>query len=217
MIGFIFDLDGVLTDTSEFHYLAWKRLADEEGIPFTRQDNEALRGVPRRLSLEILLKGLPCSESKMQSLMQRKNEYYLSYVDQITEDNLFVGVRCLLEEIKSNSFKIGLASASRNARLVSQKLGICDFFDAFGDGTSIYNPKPAPDIFLWVAGGLNIPVTRCIVFEDAMVGIEGALKGGFHTVGIGSLTRLSGAHYLRENLQSSSVAEFLTHFNLQSI
>lgn len=206
--GYIFDLDGVLTDTAEHHYQAWKQLADEEGIPFTREDNEALRGVPRRASLELLLKGRIYPEAHMQAMMDRKNRYYQSYLGGITAADLLPGVADFLETARSAGIKLGLGSASKNARTVCQRLGILDLLDAFGDGYSVQRAKPAPDLFLWVAGGLRMNPSQVIVFEDAAAGIEAALAGNFWTVGLGPRERVGRAHWVRDGLQGAHPADF---------
>ena len=185
----IFDLDGVITDTAEFHFLAWSRLAQEEGIPFTREDNEALRGVSRRESLNRMLKGRAIDEATAQAWMERKNNYYLAYLESITPDYRLPGVMRLLEAARGAGMRLGIASASKNARLVLDKLELLDAFDAIGDGYSVVNPKPAPDLFIWVAGRLGVSPLQAAVFEDAEAGIEAARAGGFWTVGIGPATR----------------------------
>lgn len=192
--GFIFDLDGVITDTAEYHFRAWQRLAQEEGIPFTREDNEALRGVSRQRSLELLLKGRTYPQAQMETLMTRKNDYYRAFLTEITPDNVLPGIREFLQAAKSAGIKRGLGSASKNAHDVITRLGIADLFDVIGDGYSVVNAKPAPDLFIWVAGGLGLNPAECVVFEDAAAGIEAALAGGFWTIGIGSAERLSQAH-----------------------
>ena len=181
----IFDLDGVITDTAEFHYLAWKRLADEEGIPFTREDNEALRGVSRRESLNRMLKGRPIDEATAQAWMTRKNEYYIAHLETLTPQHRLPGVNQLFDQARLAGMRIGLGSASRNARHVLERLGLIDAFDAVGDGNCVVNPKPAPDLFVWVAGRLGVYPQQAIVFEDAKDGIEAARAGGFWTVGLG--------------------------------
>jgi beta-phosphoglucomutase len=183
--GLIFDLDGVITDTAEYHFLAWKRLADEEGIAFTREDNEALRGVSRRESLNRMLKGQPIDETTAQAWMERKNNYYLDYLDEIRPAGILDGVNDLLAQAKAAGMKLGLGSASKNAHKVLEKLGMSTTFDVVGDGYSVVNPKPAPDLFVWVAGGLGVYPTQAIVFEDAEAGIDAARAGGFWTVGLG--------------------------------
>jgi beta-phosphoglucomutase len=184
----IFDLDGVITDTAEYHFLAWKQLADEEGIVFTRADNEALRGVSRRESLNRMLKGRAIDEAVAQAWMERKNAYYLKYLEDITPSNRLPGVNRLLDDARHAGMRIGLGSASKNARRVLEKLGLADAFDAVGDGYCVTNAKPAPDLFVWVAGRLAVYPAQAIVFEDAEAGIDAARAGGFYTVGIGGAT-----------------------------
>lgn len=210
--AFIFDLDGVITDTAEFHYLSWKRLADEEGIPFTRQDNEVLRGVSRRESLNRMLKGRPIDEATAQAWMTRKNGYYVDYLQQITPENRLPGVMRFLQEAKSAGLLLGVGSASRNARPVLEKLQLVATFDAVGDGYSVANTKPAPDLFIWVAGRLNLPPYQAVVFEDAEAGIDAALAGGFYAVGLGS-ANVHHAHVVIPNLAEAHAADLLARLS----
>lgn len=184
--GFIFDLDGVITDTAEFHYLGWKRLADEEGLPFTREDNDQLRGVSRRESLIRLLKGRSIPEATMQEWMTRKNNYYQAHLEAITPEHRLPGVTRFLQEAKAAGLKLGIGSASRNARAVIEKLDLLEAFDVIGDGYCVTNTKPAPDLFVWVAGGLGIYTNQAVVFEDAEAGVDAAKTAGCYSVGIGS-------------------------------
>src|SRR5690349_6623097 len=130
--AFIFDLDGVITDTAEYHFRSWKRLADEEGIPFTRQDNEALRGVSRRESLNRMLKGRAIDEATAQAWMERKNGYYVAMLDEITPDDVLPGALTLLDEARAAGIKTAIGSASKNAKPALEKLNILDRFDAIG-------------------------------------------------------------------------------------
>ncbi|MDK3158167.1 beta-phosphoglucomutase [Anaerolineae bacterium CFX9] len=191
----IFDLDGVITDTAELHYRAWKQLADEERIPFTREDNEQLRGVSRRESLNRILRGRPIDEPTAQAWMARKNAYYLEFLKGITPADILPGVVDFLTSARSRGLKLALGSASRNAREVLERLDILSLFDVIGDGHSVVNSKPAPDLFLWAAGGLGVNPAHAVVFEDAEAGIDAALAGGFWTVGIGS-ANVGHAHIL---------------------
>lgn len=184
--GLIFDLDGVITDTAEYHFLAWKRVADEEGLPFTREDNEALRGLSRRDSLMRLLKGRPADEASIQVWMERKNVYYLAYLDEITPASLLPGVGAILEDAVRAGLKLGVGSASKNAQQVMRHLGLASMFHVIGDGYCVAHAKPAPDLFLWVAGALGVYPMQAVVFEDAEAGIEAGLRGGFQTVGLGA-------------------------------
>ena len=206
--GFIFDLDGVITDTAEFHYLSWQRLADEEGLPFTRQDNEALRGVSRRESLNRLLKGKAVDEATAQDYMERKNRYYHEYLQRMTPNNLLPGAETFLKDARAADIKLGIGSASKNARDALEKLEIEPYFDAVGDGYSVVNTKPAPDLFLWTAGRLDVPPYEAVVFEDAEAGIDAALAGAFWTVGVGTST-VQRAHIAVPGLSAIRVSDVL--------
>ena len=191
--AFVFDLDGVLTDTAEFHFRAWKRLADEYGLPFTREDNEQLRGVDRRESLRRLLKGKVVSPEQFEAWLTLKNDYYRAFLTELSPTNTLPGVPQFLEQAKALGLKLGVASASKNAHEVLGKLGILPFFDAIGDGFSVHNAKPAPDLFVWVAGRLNTPPRDTVIFEDAEAGIDAAIRSGMHSVGIGPIERVGRA------------------------
>jgi beta-phosphoglucomutase len=205
----IFDLDGVLTDTAEYHYRGWKRLADDEGIPFTREDNEALRGIARRASLMIVLKGRTYPEEKIQEMMERKNNYYLEFIREITPRDLLPGSRELLEEIRAAGLKSALGSASKNAGEVLDRLGIHSLLDAVSDGYSVERQKPAPDLFLHAAAQLGLPPAVCVVVEDAAAGVEAALAGGFRTIGIGPRERVGQAELVIPSLEGQKLAEIL--------
>lgn len=191
--GFIFDLDGVLTDTAEYHFRAWKRLADEEGIPFDRKQNEALRGVSRRRSLELLLNGRTFPEEKMQEMMERKNNYYVESLQDITPAGVLPGVQSLLTELRAAGLRIAIGSASKNARQVVERLAIGGFIDELADGNSVVRTKPEPDLFVYAAGLLEVPVAECVVFEDAEAGVEAGNTAGMYTVGLGPVERVGKA------------------------
>jgi len=207
--AFIFDLDGVITDTAEYHYQAWKRLADEEGVPFTREDNDQLRGVSRRQSLLFLLKGRVLPEDQMEAWMARKNDYYKTYLDSINPKDLLPGVGDFLKDAKARGLKIGLASASRNAHPVLHSLGIFELFDAIGDGYTVHNTKPAADLFVWVAGRMDVCAMDAVVFEDAEAGVEAALTAGMHVVGLGPHSRVGKAHLVCSGLKDLNVEQVL--------
>lgn len=199
--GFIFDLDGVLTDTAEFHYRAWQRLADEEGLPFDRQANEALRGVSRRESLMRIIGNKQYSEEQIQEMMDRKNRYYVDSIQEVTSADLLPGAIALLDELKQAGIKIAIGSASKNARTVVEKLGLGDKVDAIADGYSVERPKPAPDLFLFAAKELGLQANECVVVEDAAAGIEAALAAGMWTVGLGPVERVGAAHVVLPSLE----------------
>ncbi len=206
----IFDLDGVLTDTSEYHYQSWKRLADEEGIPFTRQENdEHLRGVSRKESLTYLLKGRKVSDIQFQEMMDRKNHYYNEMIEKMTPNDLVEGGRQLLQEIRQAGIKTAVASGSKNCRAVLAHLQIFDLFDGIADGYSVSNSKPAPDIFVYAAGTVNIPTSDCLVVEDADAGIESAKAGGMQAVGIGPAERFHRADKVLPTLANKHLQDLL--------
>lgn len=208
--GFIFDLDGVLTDTAELHYLAWKKLADEEGIPFNRQDNEALRGVSRRASLMLILGDRPYTEAQILEMMERKNQYYVELIQNMTSKDLLPGAIALLDELRQAGIKIGIGSASKNAQTVIERLGIADKVDAIADGYSVQQPKPAPDLFLYAAQQLGIEPTQSVVVEDAAAGIEAALAAGMWAVGLGPVERVGAAHVVLPSLAGIKWADLRT-------
>ncbi len=206
----IFDLDGVLTDTSEYHYLSWKRLADEEGIPFTRQENdEHLRGVSRKESLTYLLKGRKVPDAQFQEMMERKNRYYNEMIKNMTPKDLVEGGRQLLEEIRQAGIKIAVASGSKNAHTVLDLLQIMDLLDDVADGNSVSNSKPAPDIFVYAAGMLRIPTSESLVVEDADAGIESAKAGGMQALGIGPAERFHRADKVLPSLTNKHLQDLL--------
>ncbi len=199
----IFDLDGVLVDTAEFHYLGWRRLADELGIPFDRKKNERLRGVPRLDALNIVLEDVPASGFDREALATRKNGYYVEMIRKITPADLLPGVEKLLKTLRGQGIKTGVASSSKNAKHVLRKLEIESLLDAVTDGYDYRQPKPAPDLFLRCAERLGVKPARCVVVEDAQVGVEAALAAGMYAVGVGVAENLRGA-----NLLVGKTAEF---------
>jgi len=208
--AFIFDLDGVLTDTAEYHYRGWKRLADELGLPFDRQRNEPLRGIPRHRSLELLLDGHPATESQMREWMERKNRHYVELIQQMTPADVLPGALDLLEELRQAGIKIGIGSASKNTRTVLDRLHLWDYVEAVSDGYSVQRQKPAPDLFLHCAQQLGIDPSQAIVVEDAASGVEAALAGGFWAMGLGPQERVSAAHVVFPSLEGVHLHDILS-------
>jgi len=209
--AFILDLDGVVTDTAEYHFKAWKRLAEEEEVPFSRADNEQLRGVSRRRSLELLLGEYieRYSEEEILALMARKNDYYQSMLTQITENDFLPGARQLLDDLKARGMKVAIGSASKNTRTVLTQLGILDFFDGISDGYTVERAKPKPDVFVYAAGAVGVPVVNCAIVEDAESGVEAALIGGMIAVGIGPKSRVGKAHFRYESTANIDLDEII--------
>ena len=200
----IFDLDGVIVDTARYHYLAWKRLAAELGIDLTEEVNERLKGVSRTESLDIILslKGMTLSSREKEQLADKKNAWFVEYVNAMKPDEIFDGVKELLQRIRDHKIKIGLASSSKNAKAVLNLLGIQAEFDVVVDGTMIHHTKPHPEIFLQAASALGLPPADCIVIEDADAGVEAAVRAGMKCIGIGSPSQLKKA-----NLVVSKISE----------
>ncbi|MEA5627766.1 beta-phosphoglucomutase [Nostoc sp. UHCC 0251] len=205
--GFIFDLDGVLTDTAELHYQAWQKLADEEVIPFNQQANEALRGISRRASLMHIIGDRPYSEAQIEEMMERKNGYYVELIQHMTSKDLLPGAIALLDELRQAGIKIGIGSASKNAQTVIERLGIADKIDAIADGYSVEQPKPAPDLFLYAAKQLGIEPAQSVVVEDAAAGVEAAIAAGMWAVGLGPAERVGAAHVVYPSLEGVKWAD----------
>lgn len=194
-IGFIFDLDGVIVDTAKYHYLAWKDLAEGLSIPFTLKDNERLKGVSRMRSFEIILEigGRTMTEDEKNAYCTKKNDVYLTYIDQLKKEEVLPGAREFLTAAKSSGIPIALGSASKNALRILDKLELTDLFDAIIDGTVVSLAKPDPEIFLKGADALKLQPETCIVFEDSTAGIEAAHRGGMKAVGVGNQADLPEA------------------------
>ena len=202
MKGAIFDLDGVIVDTARYHYLAWKRLAEELGFDFTEADNERLKGVSRMRSLEILLEvgGLSFSGEEMRKLADRKNDWYVEYIRKMDESEILKGAREYLLKLKEKDVRIALGSASKNAPMILRNLKISTLFDAVIDGNKVSKAKPDPEVFLLGAEELGLTPAECIVFEDAEAGVQAAKLAGMKVVGIGRREVLSGADLVVKGL-----------------
>jgi len=196
--AFIFDLDGVIVDTAKYHYLAWRKIADQLGIVFTHEHNELLKGVSRVRSLDIILalgKTTASQEDKNKWLVQ-KNEDYLSYLVDMDASEILPGVLPILKYLKNQNQLIALGSASKNARPILEKTGTLAYFDAIVDGNDVSNAKPDPEVFLIAAQLLGIKPEDSIVFEDSVAGIQAANIGKMTSIGIGEASILQEAKYI---------------------
>lgn len=195
--AFIFDLDGVITDTAEYHYLAWKTLGEELGIPFTREFNEELKGVSRMDSLEKILalggRQGDFTGAEKEALATKKNEHYVRLIANISPADILPGIKELLAEIKEKGYKLGLASVSKNAFAVMDSLGLKQEFDVIVDAATIAKGKPDPEIFLTAAKLLNVEPSACIGIEDAAAGVDSIKDAGMFAVGVGSEESLAKA------------------------
>ncbi len=191
--GFLFDLDGVLTDTAEYHYLAWKQLSDELGLFFDRKINEQLKGVSRLRSFQIILEKNQAesqfTQDEILQLIDKKNEYYKKLIQQVGSDDLLPGIRAVLLEAKKRGIKLAVASASKNASAVLEGLQIASMFDYIADAGKIQHTKPNPEVFLDCMKHLELNALECIAFEDAAAGIEAIHAANIVAVGIGESTR----------------------------
>lgn len=211
----LFDLDGVLVDTAKHHYTAWKKLAEEKiGVSFTHEDNEALKGLSRAESLSYILSKTTqtFSEAEQLSMMDEKNANYLESVAQLTPEDLLPGALSLLRELRENHIKTALGSASKNAPLIIEKLGIVSYLDAVIDGNVVTLSKPNPAVFNKGAEVLGVPPANTIVFEDALSGVAAAKAGGFHCVGIGEPEALTQADMVVADLSYVTIESLKNRF-----
>lgn len=192
----IFNLDGVLVDTSMHHYAAWRRLANELGFDFSLEQHEELRGLSRMASLERILEwgGAYLTEAEKLHLADVKNNWYTNLIASVKPSNVLPGVLPLLQEMRASGVKLGLSSASRSARAVLHSTALESCFDAIVDGYSTRKIKPDPECFLLAAKSLGQLPSDCVVFEDAWLGVHAALFGGFTVVGVGNADYLPEAH-----------------------
>ena len=191
----IFDLDGVIVDTASHHLVAWRRLAEELGVPFSSEDNEALKGVSRVDSLEYILNegGLVLDPATKVRLMDRKNAHYLELAGKTSPADALPGVVELIDSLKEQGLKVALGSSSKNAKMILTRLNLIERFDVLVDGNHITLSKPDPEVFISGAKALGIAPEHCLVFEDAQSGIDAANAGGFPVIGIGSTAALRKA------------------------
>ncbi len=193
--GFIFDLDGVLVDTARFHYLAWKRLAQEAfDFELTPELNEQFKGVNRVACMNLLCQwtGAELSPQAFQTLTDQKNSWYVEYVERMTPEDVLPGAVEFVKECRATGLKCAIGSASKNCALVLVRTGLTPLFDTVSDGTVVTRAKPDPEVFLIAAKMLGLPPSECAVFEDAQAGIDAAKAGGMKAVGICATGALAG-------------------------
>jgi beta-phosphoglucomutase len=186
----IFDMDGVLSDTVERHYLSWKRIAEEYNLPFSREDNEKLLGLTRDESLEVIWGSQQVDEDLKPNILKRKNQYYLESIQKMTKSDLAPGIATLLEEASGEGIVMGVASGSRNVKTVLEKLGIAGYMKAVVDGSAVSRSKPHPESFLKVAELIGISPETCLVLEDSPAGVLAGIRAGMCVVGVGPHERL---------------------------
>ena len=204
--GIIFDLDGVICFTDEYHYQAWKRLADELGVAFDREKNNRLRGVSRMASLDIVLEDYPepLAEAEKLALAEQKNETYKSLLAAMTPADLPEDVKTTLLALRARGLRLAIGSSSKNTPFILRQIGLDGFFDAVSDGNNISKSKPDPEVFLKAAQMLGLEPEQCLVVEDAVAGAEAAHRGGMDAACVGDASQAKAGTY---NL--SSITELL--------
>ncbi len=208
----LFDLDGVIVFTDKYHYLGWKKLAEEEGWDFDEELNNQLRGIPRMASLQVILdhNDVELSEEQKKACAERKNGYYQEMLrTELNEDDLYPGALELIEKLRAEGVRLGLCSSSRNALTVLERLGLTGRFRAIVTGNEISRAKPAPQIFLLAADGLGVPPFHCLVFEDAESGVEAALAAGMKCIGVGTPEVLPNAPECVQDYEEVDVGALL--------
>lgn len=194
----IFDLDGVLVFSDKYHYLAWKKMADELGVYFDEEINNRLRGVSRMASLDIILErynGPELSQEKKEELATKKNGYYRELLSNMTPSDVSDNVRYTLKQLRKDGYKIAIGSSSKNTKYILERVALSDAFDAISDGTNITKSKPDPEVFLKAADFLGSDPSTCLVVEDSESGIDAAVSGGMLSAAIGDATKCGKSTY----------------------
>jgi len=209
--GVIFDLDGVIVSTDEYHYLAWMKMAKTEEIYFDREINERLRGVSRMESLEIILERSrkEYTQQEKEVLASIKNEYYKGMLTQLSDKHILPGVLKFLEELEERGIKKAIGSSSKNTDFILKQIGLKDRFDVIVDGNNIKNSKPDPEVFLLAAKLLDIAPENCVVIEDANAGIDAAKAAGTKAVAVGSAAVYKKADYATADIGMLDINEVL--------
>ena len=185
--GFIFDFDGVICDTEKYHYLAWKTVAENAGVTFTREEYSLFQSRGRKPVIEYIAEksGKVYTEELYSKMSEEKSALFSSLTEGLSEKNLINGIKEFLIKIREKGGKTSVASSSENAGKNISVLNLGKYFDAVADGTEVAKKKPDPEVFLVAAKKLNLSPAECVVFEDSVSGVEGALKGGFSVIGVG--------------------------------
>jgi len=205
--GYIFDLDGVIVDTAKYHYNSWRKLANKLGFDITEAQNENLKGVSRKESLEYILSlgKLTFPEKEKTKLAELKNSWYVESISNMNDSELLPGALDLLKELRAKNLGISLGSASKNSERILKSTGIFDMFDAIIDGTKTTESKPHPQVFLMGAEALRLKPEECVVFEDSINGVKAANTGGFISIGVGNADTLHEADFVFADLKGCSI------------
>ena len=212
ILGVIFDLDGVIVSTDNCHYLAWKKMADEEGIPFDRTINERLRGVSRMESLSIILEKATkeYTDAEKEAMAARKNGYYVELIGSLTPGDMLPGAMDTIRLLKEKGIRIAIGSSSRNTPIILRQIQLDNTFDAVADGNAITRSKPDPEVFLLAAKLLGLSPENCLVVEDADAGVEAALAGGMRVLGVGGAAQNPKATFAAQSLEKADFDSILS-------
>ncbi len=205
----LFDLDGVLVDTAVYHYQAWKRLANTLGFDFTLQQNEQLKGISRVDSLTKILAwgNISKTANEQVELATLKNSWYVEMITKMTPNEVLAGTVEFLTALTNGGYKLALGSASKNSALILERTNLSHFFLEIVDGNKVTKSKPDPEVFIKGAQLLNVPPKQCVVFEDALAGIEAAKAGGMKAIGIGEVDILTGADLVVSGLDKLTIED----------
>jgi beta-phosphoglucomutase len=203
----IFDLDGVIVDTAVYHYKAWRRLANSLGFDFTVEQNEELKGISRIDSLKIILNwgSVSKTEVEMEELATQKNKWYVAMIKEMTSAQILPGAKEFLEAVKANNYQIALGSASKNSQIILEQIALTSYFDVLIDGNKVTKSKPDPEVFLAAASELKVKPEECVVFEDAIAGVQAAIAGNMKVVGIGDKEILKEADLVVHGLDEMTI------------
>lgn len=209
--GFLFDLDGVIVETAIFHYQAWRKMANDLGFDISEEFNEGLKGISRMDSLNLILEhgNIVLTESEKMDWATKKNEHYLTLVSKMTANDILPGVKEFFTQIKQTDIKIALGSVSKNAKMILEGVGLINEFDAIIDGTKITKGKPDPEVFLKGAVELGLSPEECLVFEDAVAGVEAGKNAGMMVVGIGKTEVLTKADIVFSSFEKIDLKQLL--------
>jgi beta-phosphoglucomutase len=207
----IFDLDGVIVDTAKYHFLAWKKLTDKLDIHFSEEDNERLKGVSRMASLDIILEigHRELDEKQKLEYATLKNKWYVEYISKMTPSEILPGSVEFILELRKNHIRVAIGSASKNTPMILDRVGIKNLFDAVSDGNIISKAKPDPEVFLKAAEMVGVKPGNCVVFEDAVAGVQAALNAGMICIGIGSPEILTQAHCVVHGLDEMNLEKLM--------
>ncbi len=209
----LFDLDGVLVSTDEYHYRSWVKIAEEEGFDFfDHKFNDKFRGIGRPECVEILTgaSGRNFTPEQKKEIAERKNRYFAKSLESVTPEDLLPGALPKLEELKKRGIKTAVASNSRNAKKIIEQTNIGQFLDAVVDGYELRNTKPDPEVFLLAAKKLSVPPEQCLVIEDAVSGLEAAKRAGMKALGVGPKDRLPNGEIVVPDLSAITVDRLLS-------